>query len=171
MRTRPGSRWLLYVGAVAGTSLIAALAWWAAVTPPEYDIGADGAAWISEKSLSQLFAMDVWFTFSGLIVGILLGSLAWVLFRQYGWPVVAIAAIGGIVAALLCWQLGTLMGGYNFDARVVSAQPGDKVPVDFTLHARSALLVWPAASLLPIVLYSFFDRSTERETQTRPHAR
>ncbi|MDR0837152.1 MAG: hypothetical protein LBM94_02885 [Propionibacteriaceae bacterium] len=171
MKSSRSTRWLIYAVSVAVTGLVGALAWVAAVAPPEYDIGADGAAWISEKSLSQLFAMDVWFTFTGLIAGIVLGTLAWALFREVGWPVVVIAMLGGIVAALLCWQFGSVMGSSDFDARVIAAKPDERVPVDFTLHARSALLVWPGATLLPIILYSFFDRGTDRGSATVTQAR
>jgi hypothetical protein len=124
----------------------------------EYTIGADGGAVITERGLSQLFAIDVWYVFTGLILGILLGSLTWALFRRIGWWVALLAAAVGLVAAVVCWQVGVLLGPSGFAARMAAAQPGDKVPVDFTLHTMAALLPWPFGALVPVALYATFER-------------
>ncbi|MDR2620022.1 MAG: hypothetical protein LBC29_02695 [Propionibacteriaceae bacterium] len=153
------ARVLLLAGSCLGAASIGGLIWHSVTVVQTYTVGADHGAVITERGLSQLFAMDVWYVFTGLIVGILLGSLTWTLFHQIGWWVAPLAALVGLIAAVICWQLGEALGPSDFAARVAAALPGDKVPVDFTLHTLTALLTWPFGALIPVILYAAFERN------------
>ncbi|MDR0435840.1 MAG: hypothetical protein LBH11_03620 [Propionibacteriaceae bacterium] len=158
MRLEVRTRVLLLSGVCLASAALGGLVWHSATVVQAYTIGADGGAVITERGLSQLFAIDVWYAFTGLIIGILLGALTWALFHEIGWWVAPLAAVVGLVAAVVCWRVGVAFGPSDFATRVVAAQPGDKVPVDFKLHTLVALLTWPFGALVPVALYAAFER-------------
>jgi len=145
---------------VAG--LFAGLLWHLLSSPPNYTIGADHGAIITEQGLSQAFAMDIWFLFIGVAVGLAVGAIGWVLFHQEGWPMVVVVIGGALIAGLLAWLFGQWFGPHGFAERVVAAEPGDRVPMDLQLHSLWLLLVWPLAAILPVLglaIWNQFRRS------------
>lgn len=120
-------------------------AWlWAIVTPlPGYTVNADGGATTTEHGLAEFVVADVVFCAIGLPVGIGLGIVAWRGFgRRLGWPAVPIGAAAALVAAVLCWQVGPLIGPHDFATRLATATVGDTVPIDLRLRAVVSLAVW-----------------------------
>lgn len=139
-------RWWPFL-TLLGTTIVVGLltAWlWATLTPlPGYTVQADGGATTTERGLTQFVMADVVFCAIGLPAGIGLGIVAWRGFgRRLGWPVVPIAAAAALVAAVLCWQLGPLIGPHDFHARLAAASIGDTVAIDLQLRAVVALVVW-----------------------------
>ncbi len=55
---------------------------------------------------------------------------------------------------IVCWQLGLALSPADFHDRLVSASPGDVVPIDLALNAWSALLVGPFFSVIPLMVFS-----------------
>jgi hypothetical protein len=66
--------------------------------------------------------------------------------------VLAVAA--GLLAGLVCWKVGELIGPGSFDERLAKAQPGDLVPIALQLRSWSALAVWGFAAVTPVLLAS-----------------
>lgn len=139
--------WLL-VGCGAG------LLWHLLVHLPSYTVGSDGRATISERGLAAVFSTDAWFSVLGAVLGLLAGGAAWHWFRRVGYPVVLLAMLASQAAGLLCWLVGSALGPRDFDHRLASATSGAVVPIDFTLHASSALLMWPLFAVVPVLLGS-----------------
>lgn len=161
------------LGALAASlGLLAAPIWRNLVTLPTYLVQADGSATISERGLTEIFASDAWFAASGAVIGVFLGVVVWKLFSSLGWPCAVIAAGAGLVAGVVCWLVGPLLGPGGFDARLAAARPGDLVPIAFELHAVSALAVWGFAAVTPILLGSALgpDESIPREPRRRRRA-
>ncbi|MDN5564350.1 hypothetical protein EDD41_0185 [Luteococcus japonicus] len=131
---------------------LAGALWNLVVDLPAYHVDSAGNATTSERGLTAVFASDAWFSIFGLALGLTLGILAWHWFRRIGWPVVLLAMGTATVAGLMCWWVGVLMGPHNFSRRIAQASPGDLVPIDFKLHAWSALLVWPFFATIPVLL-------------------
>jgi hypothetical protein len=155
----PRNKVMLLIVAVLVTGVVGALVWHGVVTPPEFTVGANGAAQISEYAMSQAVAMDVWFACVNVILGLGVGSLCWRLFGRLGWPVAVVALFAGLVVALVSWQMGELLGPRDFAARMAAVGPeGGTVAMDFGLSAMSALLACPRARVLPVLLYSTLDR-------------
>lgn len=149
------ARWLmLYVVLVVVVGLLAGLFWVNVVDLPTYTMRADQTAYITERGMTQFFAIDAWFVVIGAILGIGLGIIAWRWFRPLGWPIAVIAAVGAEVSALACWGFATLIGPGPINQRIAGAGVGDQIPIEFTLHAYATLAVWPFFALLPILLAS-----------------
>lgn len=89
---------------------LAAPLWHSMVTLPTYTVGSDGAATTTEKGLTQVFSTDATYCLIGLVVGLIIGCLSWVLMRRRGaWGVLA-AGISACLSALACWWVGVLIG-------------------------------------------------------------
>lgn len=145
----------LGVGGVAG------IGWWLLVDLPGYRVASTGGASTTERGLTEFIGGDAWFTALGMVAGVLLGLLAWRLFRGIGWPVVVLAVLAAALAALACWLVGYQLGPGAFAPRLAAAQPGDFVPIELTVRAKASLLVWPFAATIPILLASSLGRDEE----------
>ena len=153
---------VVYFGLLVVGGVFAGLLWHLLSTPPSYVIGDDHGAIITEQGLSQAFAMDIWYLFIGMAVGLLLGAAGWGLFYKIGWPVVIGVIIGALIAAVVAWQVGCLIGPNDFADRVVAAVPGDRVPMDLQLHSLGLMLIWPLAASVPVLglaLWNQFRRA------------
>ncbi|MDN5727207.1 MAG: hypothetical protein L0G99_14935, partial [Propionibacteriales bacterium] len=78
-----------------------------------------------------------------------------------GWPVVVLAVVAAAVAGALCWQVGEALGPQDFDTRLRTAKPGEVVPIDFTLRAKAALLLWPLGASAAFIAIGATVRDTE----------
>ncbi|MCL2652455.1 MAG: hypothetical protein FWD63_01530 [Propionibacteriaceae bacterium] len=143
--------------AVGVFGLLGGLLWHLLTVTPAYTIGDDKGAIITESGLSQVFASDIWYIIISLVLALPLGAVCWWLFRRLGWPGVLLTVAAGLIAAVICWQFGHLLGPNGFAERVSAANPGDRVPMDLSLDAPLLVLVWPAAVGVPILVASIVD--------------
>ncbi|MFP5281909.1 MAG: hypothetical protein ACLGIF_00480, partial [Actinomycetes bacterium] len=112
-----------------------------------------------------------WYTAIGLLTGLLLGWVGWLRLRRWGWPLVVVAGTAALVAALLCWAVGSALGPEPFAARLAMAAPGDSLPVELTVRARAALLAWPLGALLPVLLGASLGQDEEESGGQTGHDR
>lgn len=131
--------------------LLAGFIWDVVVVRPEYVMGDDSVASTNERGLTQFFAADAWFVLIGLVAGVLIGWFAWLRYGRTGWPVVPMAVLGALVAAGLAWGFGIFLDSGDFENQIATAKAGDHIPIELALKARTALLVWPLAAMLPIL--------------------
>jgi hypothetical protein len=133
---------------------LTAVFWANIVDLPSYSIGPDGSASVSERALTEFVAADAWYVICGALVGTGLGIVTWKWFKPLGWPSALLAAAAGLLAGIVCWQLGELLGpaGGTFDERLANALPGEQVPIALTLRSLSAPAVWAFAAVTPILL-------------------
>ena len=159
----------LFVALGLGLGALSGVAWWALTDLPTFRVVPGGGAVTSERGLAGYIAADAWFVVCGTVVGLVVGVLAWRWFGRAGWPVVVLAAGLGAAAGLLCWLVGYRIGPGSFDARLAAARPGDLVPIDLTVRARVALLVWPLCAVIPVLLGSSLGRDPEvDDVEARP---
>lgn len=163
----------IFAGAALIAGLAAAVLWRLVVRLPSYELQADGSANVTERALTEFFAGDAWYVVIGVAVGAGLGIATWRRFKTIGWPCAFLAAGLGLVAGLVCWQVGQLFDGAPFDERLAAAQPGDSVPIALALRSPSALAVWAFAAVTPILLGSALgpdEEAVPRSPHLRPRA-
>ena len=146
---------------------IGGVVWKLIVTLPYYNVGAEGKATTTELMLTDFVAPDAWFAVVAVSGGLLIGLLG-LRFVRLGWPAAVVTVGSALVAALLCWVVGILMGPSDFTGRLARAMPGDQVPIDFTLQAPVAIAIWPFAAVVPLLLWSSLapDREVEAAAPT-----
>jgi hypothetical protein len=151
----------LFVALGLGLGAASGVVWWAVTVLPTFRVVTGGGAVTSERGLANYIAADAWFVVCGVVVGLVVGLLAWRWFGRVGWPVVVLTVVIGGGAGLLCWLVGYRIGPGSFDVRLAAAHPGDLVPIDLTLRAKAALLVWPLFAVIPVLLGSSLGRDPE----------
>lgn len=147
-----------WVGMLAGLSVVvgalSAVFWVNVVDLPEYFIERDYSATVSERGLTEFVAADAWYVVCGVLVGVGLGIVAWRWFKPLGWPSALLAAGAGLLAGIVCWKFGELLGPGDFYDRLAKAEPGQLVPISLTLRSMSAPAVWAFAAVTPVLLAS-----------------
>ena len=124
---------------------------WAALAPPvEVVIGAEGVQLVDRDS-SAFIASDGYFAAAVLLAGMVGGALAWRLGSRHGPAVVPGLAVGGLLAAYVAMSVGGLVDDVAL-AELVEAGVRGRRELPARLRSRSALLVWPAASLLTFLV-------------------
>ena len=144
-----------------GLGAAAGVVWWRVTDLPTFRVVNGGGAVTSERGLAGYIAADAWFVVCGAVAGLVLGLVAWRVLGRTGWPVVLLTVVAGAAAGLVCWAVGYLLGPGAFDVRLAAARPGDLVPVELTVRARSALLVWPLFAVIPVLLGTSLGRDPE----------
>ena len=167
---------LLWVLLLAGLStvvgVLAAMFWASVVTVPTWRIDeATSMAVMSERGVTQIVAADVWFVITGAMVGVGLGLVTWKWFRPLGWPTALLAVGSGLLAAVVCWQVGQLLGPGSEAERVAAADPGAIVPASLQLRSLSALAVWGFAAVTPVLLVSSLGPDDEDPATRRRRRR
>lgn len=160
---------LLAVLAIVVGGLTAVL-WASMVELSKYRIKADGSAVVSERDYTEFIQADAVYVICGLFVGVGLGIVTWKWFKSLGWPTALLAAGAGLLAAIVCWKFGELLGpaGGTFVERLAKAAPGEQVPIALTLRSISAPAVWAFAAVTPVLLASSLG---PEEGVSRPHRR
>ncbi|MGY4720505.1 hypothetical protein [Naumannella cuiyingiana] len=162
------ARWAaIWFALCAATGALAGALWFAVVALPGYQIAPDGAATTTERGLASYYASDAWFVVIGLVLSLALGVICWRWLSELGWPVAVLAALGALAAGLVCWLVGWLLGPGDFESRIAMAQPGDVVAVALTVRGSAALLAWPLAGVLPVLLWSSLAPDHEEPTPLR----
>lgn len=161
-----------WVALLAGLSVVvgalAAMFWASVVTVPTWRIDeATSVAVMNERGITEVVAADVWFVITGAIVGIGLGLVTWKWFRPLGWPTALLAVGAGLLAGVVCWQVGELLGPSSEAERVAAAAPGAVVPASLQLRSLSALAVWGFAAVTPVLLISSLGPDEEDATARR----
>jgi hypothetical protein len=167
-RWPPASRVGLFLALGLGLGALSGVVWWAVTDLPTFRVLPGGSAVTTERGLAGYVAADAWFVVCGAVVGLVVGILAWRWFGTVGWPVVVLAAVVGAAAGLLCWAVGYATGPGSFDTRLAAAHPGDVVPVELTVRAKVALLVWPLFAVIPVLLGSSLGRDPEVDDIEEP---
>lgn len=158
---------LLHLGLSALLGVLSGVLWWRVVDLPVYLVGEDGRASTSERGLTEYFASDAWFCVIGVVVGVGLGLLAWRWLSAVGWPMVPVAVLGTVVAALLCWYVGWSLGPGPFDPRLAQAEVGAEVPIELTLRTWVSVVVWVFATSIPLLLISALSPDHEEPRPLR----
>lgn len=151
----PLPRWLLIMAALCMALVALAGAVWAAIVPlSAYQVRDDGRATTTERGLAGYIAGDAWFVLIGVVLGLVIGWWCWRWFGGLGWPAAVIAALASTGTGLMCWWVGWLTGPGPMEPRLALAGPGQQLPIELTVRGSTAVLAWPFAALLVLMLIS-----------------
>jgi hypothetical protein len=146
---------------------LAAVFWASIVTVPTWRILENSAAVMTERGVTEIVAADVWFVITGAMVGLGLGLVTWKWFRPLGWPTALLAVGSGLLAGIVCWQVGQVLGPGPENERIAAALPGVVVPAALQLRSLSALAVWGFAAVTPVLLVSSLGPDEEDVSSRR----
>lgn len=135
--------------------MAAGVAWWAWVTPPQYEVTSAGAM-MEETQLARQVSMEVLFVIIGA-VGAVIGSIVvfWRAQTAPGTaylPVVVGTAVGSCLATGMMWSLGSWLGPADPASRVDAAAVGDQLAAALSVTIPAAFLVWPFVALSTLVV-------------------
>lgn len=148
----------LVVGVVTG------LVWWQLAQPGQWQMRDVGIALTEEASRGQ-FQVVVVFTLVGAIASLLWAVGVSLLSRGSGWPLVVVVVAGSVLASLIAWRTGALVGPPPPET-VSGLAIGDTVPDELMIDSVAPFLVWPMAALVGVLLASWGQggqRDYERE--------
>ncbi len=133
------------VGAVCGA------VWSQLVTPAEFTKVAAGGS-MGEDQLGREFGADGWYVVIALAVGVVAGVLVTARLTRTPLRAVGLVVVGAGVAALVCAQVGRLLGPADPGPVLAAARAGAHVPQQVEVDAVVVYLVWPLAALVGALL-------------------
>ncbi|WP_229053608.1 hypothetical protein [Aeromicrobium sp. Leaf350] len=145
-----------------------AVAWSQIADPARWTVAEQGLQ-MDQVAVAAQFGVTLTFVFVAVVGGLVLGFLLGVLARPVSWPLVPIAAVAGVVATLISWQLGLLWGPPD-PSSVTGLAQGDTVPDVLALTFPAAFLAWPIATiagLLPGVALNPAARAEAKDDELR----
>jgi hypothetical protein len=134
---------LAAVAVCLSLGLLLGVAWWL-VAPTPLVVVRDGAAFLANPESSAFIAADGWFAVLGILAGLLSADLVFRPYRQRG---VAALIAGGVLASVVAWRLGHLLGPDELAARAGAAADGMTIEGPLQLRALGVLLAWPIAAV------------------------
>lgn len=150
--------WIVLAGAVV-TGGLSAILWSQLAQPAQWQVRDAGLVLTEEASQGQ-FAVVVVFTLIGVLASLVWSIGATVVLRDLGWPLVLVAVGGSLLAALVAWRLGVLLGPPP-PGSVSGLSVGDTVPGELVLDSVAPFVMWPAAALMGVLLATW-GRQDER---------
>jgi hypothetical protein len=134
----------LVAGAVGG------VAWWMLADPATWEVRETGLALTEEASRGQ-FQVVVVFTLVGAIVALVWSVVLSLVLRGAGWSQVVVILLGSVVASLVAWQVGALLG-HPAPETVGGLSLGDRVPDQLMIDSVAPFLAWPVAAMVGVLL-------------------
>ncbi|MDI3402987.1 hypothetical protein [Streptomyces cavernicola] len=121
---------------------------WGKLAPRVPLVADDKAVFLKEIEGEQAIGADGTFILLALGFGLVSGAAVFLWRRRGGIPLVVGLALGGLLASVVAWRLGLLLGpGDDVVARAKEAGPGVAFDAPLKLNAIGALLAWPIAGL------------------------
>jgi hypothetical protein len=143
---------LVIVGVFVLAGVVSGLVWPHLVPQVQMVMTDLGPFPVDETEAGQLMVMDG--TYAGLagVLGLVLGTTLFMIFQRRGPAIVIALAVGAGLAAALALTVGSFSsGGELVLAWQPRAEVGTQLDAPLGLHAYGVMLIWPIASLAPIV--------------------
>jgi hypothetical protein len=162
-RRRPSS--LLRTTGTTATVLLATMAatavigipagyLWALLAPRALaQVVSRGAANVVNPETTAFIAADAWFVLIAAVGGLLTGVLGYLfLVGRRGAPAALGLILGGLAAAALMLWIGDNYGHASFQHQLLTRPSGTYLHASLSLGSKSALIFWPLAAALVIVI-------------------
>jgi hypothetical protein len=135
---------LVWFGVMA---VIAAVVWWQVSPLPEFTRTRENGV-MGEEELGKQVAADAWYGLVAAAFGFVSGVVLLWWRRRDPVLMVALVAIGGIVATALMLWLGFLLGPDAPGTTLPGVPVGGSVPTQLEVHAHGLYAVWSVAALV-----------------------
>ena len=145
--------------------MVLGLLWWLLASPVPY-ISDGENAFLRHTEGEETVAVDAVYVLLASALGAVSGLLVFLIRRNGGIAVVVGLALGSVLAGLIGWQLGELLGSSgDLAARAADVGRGETFEGPLRLHSTVGLLVWPLVALLVhlIITTLFGPRDPEPE--------
>ncbi|MDI3422413.1 hypothetical protein [Streptomyces luteolus] len=121
---------------------------WGQLAPRVPLVADEKAVFLKEIEGEQAIGADGTFILLALGFGLVSGIVVFLLRRRGGIPLVVGLALGGLLASVVAWRLGLLLGpGDDVVARAKEVGPGVAFDAPLELNSLGSLLAWPIAAL------------------------
>ncbi|NUU23783.1 MAG: hypothetical protein HOV68_20115 [Streptomycetaceae bacterium] len=154
----------LLVGAAAG-------AIWFAIAPEIPKVVVDHAEYLRPSAGTESeVARDGWFAVIAVIVGLLLGGLAFWKGRKYGIGVAVGLGVGGLLGSYVAYKVGAALGPDTFGSELVKRDGRIEFEEPLRIQAKGVLYLWPMASLILFLILNaaFGPRDKSRKQMAWP---
>lgn len=162
-------RELLVVALVVAVSgVVLGLLWWWLADPVPY-ISDGERAFLRYSEGEETVGMDAVFVLLASGLGALSGLLVFLVRRRGGISLVIGLALGSVLAGVVGWQLGELLGpGGDLAARAAEAGRGEMFDGPLRLNGTIGLLVWPLLALLVHLILTALFGPRDPEPESEP---
>jgi hypothetical protein len=135
------------LGLVTAAGLLAAVVWWALAPTPTFHV-VQGGIVLAQPEGSAWVAAEGWFAVVAAVFGIASAAVAYRWTRRSGVAVVVALALGGLLASLVMWRVGSWLGPDPVAVQVKGARPTDALHLPLELRAKGVLLIWSLVSVV-----------------------
>jgi hypothetical protein len=127
---------------------------WAVLAPRVLaQVVSRGAASVVNPETTAFIVADAWFVLIAAVGGLLTGLAGYLLVvRRRGAPAAVGLILGGLAAAALMLWIGDNDGHATFQHRLLTSPAGTYLHASLSLGSKSALVFWPLAVALVIVV-------------------
>ncbi|MFI9025987.1 DUF2567 domain-containing protein [Streptomyces sp. NPDC053560] len=126
---------------------------WAWLAPHVPLISDGKAVYLKNAEGEESIGADGTFLLLGLGLGVVSAALVFLWRRRGGVPLVVALVVGGLLASVLAWRIGMLLGPErDVVAQAKAAGKGIAFDAPLRLQAKGALLAWPIGAALANLL-------------------
>lgn len=134
---------------------------WATTSPRALAVQAAGGARLVDPETKAFIAADGRFLLATALVGLLCGTVAWLLGRRHREAVVVALAVGGLLAAVIAWRTGHQLQLNSYRHALRTTAPGERFAAAVDVRAKGVLVGWPVAALLGFMGLSLLGEHDE----------
>ncbi len=136
---------LAAIGAVLG--VISGFVWLRIAPRPLLEVRGDSIFFLDGED-RLIIGQDGWFMITMLVVGVIIGLVAYLRWRRFGPATVIGAALAAGIAAVIAWRIGVSLGRSDLAGVEGSIADGTRTYGSLRLRAFGALFVAPIAATL-----------------------
>lgn len=164
-RTPLVQRMVFRIGIVLVLGIIGGLVWLWGTPLTSYVITEDGTATTTERGLALGASPVAVFTLIALVLGITAALVLWGPGRRRGWVTVPITLASVLVAEIIMWGFGTLLGPGPLDPRILAGRPGDTISAELALTTPVPLVAGLFGASVVLMTLASLTPDPEADTE------